>query len=80
MKLTESELKQIIQEEIQKAIEEVDFKGNVGNVVKHRAKLGTHKESLSQLMVLATKAIDDGEPEKAKQYLAKAEKLSKAFG
>jgi translation elongation factor EF-Tu-like GTPase len=79
MKLTESELKQIIEEEIEKAIEEVDFKGNVGNVVKHRAKRANYEEKHSRLFALTQKAIDAGEPEKAKQYLAQAKELTQAF-
>ena len=79
MKLAKSELKQIIREEIQKAIEEVDFKGNVGNVVKHRAKRANYEEKHSRLFALTQKAIDAGEPEKAKQYLAQAKELTQAF-
>ena len=79
MKLAKSELKQIIREEIQKAIEEVDFKRNVGNVVKHREKSAEYKEKHSRLFALTQKAIDAGEPEKAKQYLAQAKELTQAF-
>ena len=79
MKLAKSELKQIIREEIQKAIEEVDFKGNVGNVVKHRRQRAEYNEKHDKLFDQAQKAIDAGEPEKAYQYLAQAKELTKAF-
>ena len=79
MKLAKSELKQIIREEIQKAIEEVDFKGNVGNVVKHREKSAEYKEKHSRLRFKAQKAIDAGDSEKAYQYLAQIKELTQDF-